>query len=240
MKAADAIFLKENRDRLRSRFVANGFEGFCREEVLELILSYAAPKKDPRLLSGELLKRFKGLRGILDASPDELRQTGFFSESGCVMLKLLKEAAGAYLNERIIGREVLTDAGGLLDYLGLTLSGERIEKFLAVYLNARNEALAIEVLHEGTINQTVVYPRKAIEMAFKHNARAVIFVHNHPSGDPTPSNMDRQLTKVLDRAAAAVDLTVLDHVIIGRSGHYSAREHGWSMGMSMHHRAASP
>ena len=240
LKASDAVFLKEHRDRLRARFAAHGFDGFCKEEILELVLSYAAPKKDPRLLSEELLKRFKGLRGLLDATPEELGQTGCFAESGYVFLKLLKEAAGAYLNERITGEEIITDARGLLDYLTLTLSGERIEKFLAVYLNARNEALAVEVLHEGTINQTVVYPRKAIERAFKHNARAVIFVHNHPSGDPTPSGMDRQLTKVLDRAAAAVDLTVLDHIIIGRSGHHSAREHGWVMGFPMHHRAASP
>ena len=240
MKAADAIFLKEHRDRLKARFITGGFEGFRKEEVLELILCYAAPKKDPRLLAGELMTSFKGLRGLLDATPEEIAKTGCFAESGAVFLKLVKEAAGVYLNERIIGENIITDTRGLLDYLTMTLSGERIEKFLAVYLNAKNEALALEVLHEGTINQTVVYPRQAIERAFKHNARAVIFVHNHPSGDPTPSGMDRQLTKVLDRAASAVDLKVLDHIVIGRSGHFSAREHGWSMGYPMHHRAASP
>lgn len=240
MKACDSAFLKEHRERLKARFMAGGFEGFCKEEVLELILSYAAPKKDPRQLSGELMARFKGLRALLDATPEEIKETGCLNESGCVFLKLLKESAGAYLGERVIGENVIKNAGRLIDYLSLTLSGERIEKFLAVYLNAKDEALAVEVLHEGTINQTVVYPRKVIERAFRHNASAVIFVHNHPSGDPTPSGMDRQLAKALDRAASAVDLNVLDHIIVGRSGHYSIREHGWVTGSPMHHRAASP
>jgi DNA repair protein RadC len=114
-----------------------------------------------------------------------------------------------------------------LDYLNMTLSGERVEKFMAIYMNSKNEVLAVEVLHEGTINQTVVYPRKAIEKAFRHNAHSVIFVHNHPSGDASPSGLDRELAGVLERAAEAVDLVVHDHLIIGRDKHFSARENGW-------------
>ncbi len=115
----------------------------------------------------------------------------------------------------------------LLEYLNMTLSGERIEKFLAVYLNCANEIIAVETLFEGTINQTAVYPRKVVEKALKHNAHAVIFVHNHPSGDSAPSETDKQLTVVLERAARAIDLNVVDHIIIGRGPHFSAREKGW-------------
>lgn len=210
------------------------------ERIFELIVSYAAPRKDPRAVSDRLLKRFRSLKGVLDASPEELRTEGSLGDDGIVLVKLLKEAAGAYLKERSIGQEIESGMADLLDYLCLTLSGERVEKFLAVYMGFGKEVVAIEVLHEGTINQTVVYPRKAIEMAFRHNARSVIFVHNHPSGDPTPSSQDRQLTRVLDRAAAAVDILVLDHLIIGRDSHWSARENGWSMGLPFSCIAASP
>ncbi|HBG47204.1 MAG TPA: hypothetical protein DDW94_09490 [Deltaproteobacteria bacterium] len=230
----------KERNDLRSRFKAGGPVRLCKEEILELIVSYAAPRKDPVAASAQLLKRFRNLRGVMDAASDELKGAACLGDNAAIFIKLLKEAAGAYLKERALGRSVETDPAGLLDYLSLTLSGERVEKFLAVYLGLKKEVVAVEVLHEGTINQTVVYPRKAIERAFRHNAHGVIFVHNHPSGDPTPSGMDRQLAKVLDRAAAAVDLFVHDHLIIGRNSRFSAREHGWMMGYPLHHRAASP
>ena len=156
------------------------------------------------------------------------------TENTAVLLKLMKDMAGEYLKERMKGKDVIACPEDVLDYLNLTLSGEKVEKFMAIYLNPKNEILGVEILHEGTINQTVVYPRKAIELAFRHNASSVIFVHNHPSGDATPSNVDRQLAKVLDRAALAVDLLVHDHLIVGRDSHFSARESGWFAGYPTH------
>lgn len=198
--------------------------------VLEQLLSYAVKEKDIPEVSGGLMKRFKGLRGVLDASHEELKDSGWLTENGAVFLKFAKEAAGVYLKERMMGKDAVRNMKCVLDYLNLTLSGERIEKFLAVYLNSKNEVISVDVLHEGTINQTVVYPRKAIERAFRHKASAIIFVHNHPSGDSTPSAMDRQLARTLDGAAAAVDLSVIDHIVIGKNRHFSAREHGWMSG----------
>lgn len=220
-----------DRGSLRKRFKEGALEGFQKQEILELLLSYAVPKKDVKALSAGLIQKFKGLRGVLDANPEELRSAGGLNEGAAILLKVLKETSGVYLKERMMGKDVVRNQKEVLDYLSITLSGERVEKFLAIYLNSRNEVLATDTLHEGTINQTVVYPRKAIERAFKHNARAVIFVHNHPSGDATPSNVDRQLTKALDRAALAVDLIVHDHLIIGRNKHFSARENGWIIGL---------
>ena len=98
---------------------------------------------------------------------------------------------------------------------------------MVIYLSTKNEVIEVETLEEGTINQTAVYPRKIIEGALKHNASALIFVHNHPSGDPTPSKTDRQLTEDLKRAASTIDITVHDHIIIGRNSHFSGRENGW-------------
>ncbi|MBI5238446.1 MAG: DNA repair protein RadC, partial [Deltaproteobacteria bacterium] len=220
----------EHKRRLKDRFKKGALEGFHDYEILELLLTYALPKKDVRHQAKSLLKRFKGVRGVFDATVEELRSMDGVGENAVLLVKLVKDVTGAYLRERMMGSDCVRCTKDVLDYLNLTLSGERVEKFLAIYLNARNEVLAVETLHEGTINQTAVYPRKAIEKAFKHNARSVIFVHNHPSGDATPSNVDKQLTRVLDRAALAVDLIVHDHLIIGKNKHFSARDNGWIIG----------
>jgi len=223
-------FNREYRKRLRERFEKNSFDGFHNHEILEFLLAFAVQGRDPRPLARALIKRFKSLRGVFDATHDELKGVNGMGDNAIVLVRLLKEVAAVYLKERMMGKDVMRSQKDVLDYLNFFLSGERVEKFLAIYLNSRNELLAIETLHEGTINQTVVYPRKAIEKAFKHNAHSVIFVHNHPSGDPTPSNVDWQLTGVLDRAAQAVDLIVHDHIIIGRNKHFSTRDNGWIAG----------
>ena len=221
---------KERKKRLKERFKAGSLDSFHNLEILELLLAYAVPGKDIKALAAALIQRFKSFRAVFDASQEDLRTVPGMGESAALLIRLIKDMAGVYLRERLSGKDLIRNPKDVLDYLNLTLSGERVEKFLAIYLNSRNELLAIETLHEGTINQTVVYPRKAIEKAFKHNAKAVIFVHNHPSGDSTPSGVDRQLTKTLDRAALAVDIIVHDHIIIGKSNHFSARENGWIIG----------
>lgn len=221
---------KKHGKSLRENLQKGALDGFNGIEILDLILSYAVQKGDVKAISRALVHKFKGLRGVFDATAEELRSFSGVGENAAVLIKLMKEAAGVYLKERMMGKDVIRCPKDVIEYLHLTLSGERVEKFLAIYLNSRNEALAVEILHEGTINQTVVYPRKAIEKAFKHNAYGMIFVHNHPSGDATPSETDRQLAKVLDRAALAVDLAVHDHLIIGKTRHFSARENGWITG----------
>jgi DNA repair protein RadC len=227
IRADKAHVGREYKKILKERFKSYSLEGFHNHEVLELLLTYAAPGKDVKALARSLLERFGGLRGIFDAPAGELREVSGMGENAAVLIRLVKDVAGVYLRERMMGRDIISCAGDALDYLNLVLSGERVEKFLAIYLSAKNEVLAIETLHEGTINQTMVYPRKAIERAFKCNARGVIFVHNHPSGDATPSEVDRQLAGVLDRASLAVDIIVHDHIIIGRDRHFSVRKNGW-------------
>ena len=224
------VAYSEYRKRLKERFRKGALDGFYNYEVLELFLTYAVPKKDVKPLAGRLFDRFKGLRGVFDASVDELREVDGVTENAALLIKLVRDVCGVYLKERMMGTDIIRSPKEALDFLNITLSGERIEKFLAIYMNSRNEVVSVETLHEGTINQTAVYPRKAIEQAFKYSASAVIFVHNHPSGDANPSNIDLQLINMLDRAAIAVDLVVHDHLIIGRNSHFSARENGWVMG----------
>jgi len=218
---------KGHRERLRKRFLKSGLSGFHDYEIIELLLTYALCRRDVKPLAKALIERFGGLRGVFDASLEDLRSIKGIGKSSAVLIKLLKVGADEYLKEKIKGKEVLSSLGDVLDYFRHALSGEKIEKFMAVYLNTKNRIVGTEVLHEGTIDQAAVYPRQVIEGAIRNAASAIIFVHNHPSGDPSPSPEDRAITESLSRAAAAVDIAVHDHVIIGCNSHFSARRSGW-------------
>lgn len=196
-------------------------------EAIERLLSFVVPPKKAGQLARKLHDEFGSLRALLDAPAEELNSIEGLGEKAVSLLMLMKPLAGSYLMEKLVDRDIIKDHRDVINYLKLTLSGERIEKFLGLYLNSRNELLAAEVLHEGTLTHAVVYPRKVIELAIRHSASSVIFVHNHPSGDPSPSVADYQLMRCLEKASLAVDLTVHDHIIIGRNSHFSARARGW-------------
>ncbi len=216
-----------HRQRLREKFLKAGITGLHDYEVVELLLTYAIPRMDVKPVAKDLIRRFKGLRGVLDAEVDELVEIPGMGEHSAGLIKLTKGLGSAYLEERVLGADVMSSPKEVVDFLTSKLAGERVEKFLALFLSSKNEVLAIETINEGTINQTAVYPRKVIEHALRHNARSIIFVHNHPSGDPTPSKSDIKLTKELEDAARTVDILVHDHIIIGRNSHHSLRDSGW-------------
>lgn len=216
-----------HRKRLRERFKKTGLVGLHDYEFIELLLTYAIPQKDVKPIAKELIQQFNGTKGIFDASIEELTSVTGIGERAATLIKLLKEGATFYLKTRIKGKEVLSSPQDVFDFCHHAISGEKNEKFMVIYLSTKNEVIEVETLEEGTINQTAVYPRKIIEGALKHNASALIFVHNHPSGDPTPSKTDRQLTEDLKKAASTIDITVHDHIIIGRNSHFSGRENGW-------------
>lgn len=196
-------------------------------EMLEALLSFAVPARKTGPLARSLKERFGGIRGVLDASGEELVKVEGMNDKAASIIMLMKPLARTYLKERIADRDIIKDPRDVINYLRLTLYGEKVEKFMGLYLNSRNELLAVEVLHEGTLTHALVYPRKVIELAMKHNASSVIFVHNHPGGDPSPSMADCLLMRSLEKAAATVDITVHDHMIIGRNRHFSARANGW-------------
>lgn len=219
-----------HRQRLRDKFVSSGVEGFHDYELIELLLTYAIPRRDVKPIAKSLLARFKSYKGVMDATVEELQSVDGVGENAAVLISLIKASGTYYLQENMLNKDFVKSPEEVIDYLRIALSGEKVEKFLALFLSSKNEVLGIEVLHEGTIDQTKIYPRKAIEKAFKHNARSIIFVHNHPSGDPTPSTSDRMITRSLEQAAQSVDIKVHDHIIIGRNSHFSGRENGWIRG----------
>lgn len=218
---------KGHRLRLREKFNRAGTTALNDYEILELLLTYAIPRRDVKPIAKDLIKNFKTLRGVMDAPLDELEMVEGIGENAATLFKLAKELSKLYLKEKTFHKDVLDSPKAVMDYLNVALSGERVEKFMALYLNSKNEILEIETLFEGCIDRSLVSPRKVIEMAFKHNAKSIIFVHNHPSGDPTASKDDITITKDLVRAAKAVDIAVHDHIIVGKGSHVSGRKEGW-------------
>ena len=212
--------------RLAERFEDEDLEGFSDCEALELILSFIIPSKYVHAMTKKMIKNFGGFRGVLDATQNDFELIGIEKKT-VAMLRLIKEAGKFYSKKKIMGKDAIHSQNDVLEFLKMFLSGERSEKFLAIYLNTKNEVLGVEILHEGSIDQVCIYPRKAIEYAFKYNARGLIFAHNHPNGDPSPSRADRELTKVMIATALAVDIIVHDHIIIGMNSHFSGKEHGW-------------
>lgn len=208
-------------------FLKSRLDDFRKDEVLEFILSLVLSERRSKALAGRLIENYKTIRGVFDAPIEELELIDGMNNKTLILVKIVKEFAALYLKEKIIERDVLSSQQDVLKFLNLALSSEKVEKFYVIYLNSKNEMLGMEMVNEGSINHTVVHPRKIIEGAFKYNAISLIFVHNHPSGDATPSYNDFQLTKNLVEAVSVVDINVHDHIIVGKNTYFSGRERGW-------------
>ena len=210
-----------HRKRLRERFRKNGAEGMHDYEMLELLLTYAIPRKDVKPYAKDLIKRFGSLSGVLDAGQKELEGVAKIGPVSSTLIRLVKELCGAYLAEKIKGREMLSSPQAVLDFARMKLAGLPHEAFMVIFLNAKNRVLDYKVLQEGTVDRAVIYPRRIVEEALAQHAAGIIFVHNHPSGDAQPSPEDKQLTRSLVEAARTIDLRVLDHLIVGKEGYCS-------------------
>jgi DNA repair protein RadC len=193
--------------------------------VVELILTYALARIDTKPLAKDLLKVFGSLRGIIEAPVEALIKIPGISEHGALLFKLLKASSERYLRDRLLApQNVITSPSDLIAYCQSKMGWLKDEQFRLIYLNTRNQIIEEEVLQEGTVDQTVVYPRKVMERALQVKATALILVHNHPGGSPYPSPEDRELTRTLAQAARNLQIKVHDHLIIGREGHFSFLE----------------
>jgi len=210
--------------RLRQRFGRGGAEAFLDYELLELLLTFAITNGDLKQRSKDLISRFRSLRGVLDADPAELKKIDGIGEKSAILIRLVKELMLAYLDEQMQKRDVLSSPQAVLDFARTKLAGLPHEAFMVIYLDVKNHVLDHEVLHEGTVDRAIVYPRRVLESAIKHNAVGLILSHNHPSGDPAPSQEDKHLTRAVTEAARTIEIRVLDHVIVGRNGYFSFQE----------------
>jgi DNA repair protein RadC len=214
-----------HRKRLREKFLKSGLAGFHGYEIIELLLTLGTPRRDCKEQAKEAMTKFKTLRGVLDASHVELQQIKGIGPHSVFGLKLVQEVAREYLKEKILDKPVYKSAKEIFDFLYHSMRDLKKEVFKVIYLNSQNQILEVEDLFTGTVNSSVVSPREVMESAIRYGAVAMIFVHNHPSGDPEPSNSDRALTRELVFAAGVMQITVLDHIIIGDNRYYSfARE----------------
>jgi DNA repair protein RadC len=221
-----------HRRRLREKFLSAGLAGFHDYEVIELLLTLATPRKDCKEMAKAALKQFKSLPGVLDATDKALLEIDGLGPTNIFGLKLIKAVADRYLEHRVIDRDPIHNAKELFDYLYHRLRHRHRECFQVLFLDARNKVMEMETLFEGTLTASAVYPREVVSAALNHHAAALIFVHNHPSGDPAPSPEDIDLTRRLVFACKVSGVTVHEHLIVGNNCYYSFAEHGHIARMS--------
>lgn len=215
-----------HRKRLRDRFLESGLDGFADYEVIELLLTLATPQKDCKQAAKAALIRFKTLQGVLDAAPADLCQVPGIGLTNLFGLKLVPAVSRRYLKRHLEGKHALSNSRELFDFLAHTIRDKKTECFVAIYLDAKNRVIAAETLFSGTVSASAVYPREVVKAALAHSAVAVIFAHNHPSGDPAPSADDLAITRKLIQACKLMGIVVHDHLIIAAEGYYSFADHG--------------
>lgn len=210
-----------HRKRLRERFSAAGTAGMHNYELIELVLTYAIPRRDVKPVAKELIGRFKNIAGIFDADLKELCEIRGLSANSAVLISLMRQLCSEYLAEKMSGKDVVSSPESVFNFARMKLSSLKDEAFLVIYVNTKNHVIDYEIVNEGTVDQAVIYPRNVIKKALAKNAGGLILVHNHPSGECEPSAHDIALTGAVRDAAKAMDIRLLDHIIVGRSNYLS-------------------
>lgn len=215
-----------HRDRLRQRFLKNGPEGVADYELLEMLLFSAIPRRDVKPLAKQLLAVFGSLAGVLGAAPAELEKVKGVSGNTAALIKVVHALHQRALRGQVMQKPMLASWQKLVDYCTVAMAEEKREQFRVLFLNRKNQLIADEVQQTGTVDHAPVYPREIVKRALELGATAMILVHNHPSGDPTPSDSDIAMTEEIIRAAVVLDIMVHDHLIISRSGYTSFKSMG--------------
>jgi len=194
---------------------------FSEYELLEMVLFWSNPRKDVKPLSKLLLKEFGGITDVINATKDKLLQISGVTESTYTNFALMRELVSRMLQHGVIKKNILSSWNTLIDYLKVTMSHTKTEQFRILFLNKKNIMIADELQTIGTVDQTPVYPREIVKRALFHEASAIILIHNHPSGNPTPSKADIELTNSITQACSSIGVSVHDHVIIAGNEFYS-------------------
>lgn len=216
-----------HRKRLRERYRAEGLERFAPHEVIELLLCYGRARGDVNPLAHRLLETFGTLKGVFEATPDQLMAVEGVGEETATLLSLTVPLFRRYSACLCEERRTLDSTEAAEAYCAALLAGRRHECFYVISVSAKNTVIGERMIAEGSLDAVPAYPRRVAEAALNHNASGVILCHNHPSGDCTPSREDVQLTAKLKKALEALDIRLLDHVVVGAAGTYSMAAHGW-------------
>jgi DNA repair protein RadC len=215
-----------HRDRLRARFLENGPEALQDYELLELVLFMAIPRRDVKPLAKDLLKKFGSLPALLNAPVEEILKIEGISDNTAIALKAITATAHRMMKRELMNQPILNSWARLMDYCTSTMAHETREHFRILFLNKKNEMIADEIQGSGTVDHTPAYPREIMKRALELGATAMILLHNHPSGDPKPSEADIDMTRLIMRAAEPFEIVVHDHVIISKNGYTSLKNLG--------------
>ncbi|RED28003.1 DNA repair protein RadC [Rhodopseudomonas thermotolerans] len=220
---AEAPHYHGHRERLRERFREAGADALSDYELLELVLFRALPRRDVKPLAKALIARFGSFAEAVNAPAERLREVSGLGEVAILEIKLIAAAAARVTKGQVKQRTVLSSWSAVIDYCRTTMAFADKEQFRILFLDKRNQLIADELQQVGTVDHTPVYPREIVKRGLELSATAVIMVHNHPSGDPTPSQADIQMTKSIVAIAEPLGIAVHDHIIVGKNGHASLK-----------------
>ncbi|MDE2198982.1 MAG: DNA repair protein RadC [Rhodospirillales bacterium] len=224
--ASTPIGAEGHRARLRHRLLSAGPAALADYELLELVLCLALPRRDTKPIAKSLIARFGSFAAAIAAPLNDIRAVEGIGDAGAAALKTVQAAALALIRAEVTGQPVLSNWDRLTEYLTAMMARERIEQFRVLFLDTRNRLLADEAQARGTVNHTPVYPREVVKRALELQATALILVHNHPTGDPSPSREDVEMTREVRRAAEALSIVLHDHIIVGNGATLSFRREG--------------
>lgn len=219
-------YIKDHRQRLRERFVSGGADAMPDYELLELVLFRAIPRQDVKPLARMLIETFGDFNAVLTARPGALTEVKGVGAAVVTELKIVEAAAQRLARSRVMQRHAISSWDALVDYCHTVMAHRDTEQFRILFLDTKNVLIADEEQAKGTIDHVPVYPREVVKRALELNAASIILVHNHPSGDPTPSSTDIEMTAQIANAAFALDIRIHDHLIIGKSRELSFRAEG--------------
>lgn len=215
-----------HRARLRKRLLEGGGEALLDHEIVEYLLATAIPRRDTKPLAKRLIAEFGGMGGLFAADAEALSRVDGVGEGAVAAIKIVQAAAVRLLRAEIVDRPVLGSWQALLDYLRADMAHAMIERVRVLHLNSKNHLIRDELMSEGSINEAAIHVREVIRRAIDLGSAAIILVHNHPSGDPSPSRQDIALTREIVEAGRGLGIAVHDHVIVGTQGHASLRALG--------------
>ncbi len=215
-----------HRDRLRERFLEGGANAVPDYELLELLLFAAIPRRDLKPLAKALIAEFGSFADVIAAPRERLIEIKGLGENAVTQLKIVEAAALRLSRANVLGKPALSSWQAVLDYCTAAMARNACEEFRVLFLDRKNVLIADEKQSKGTVDHTPVYPREIVKRALELSASAIILVHNHPSGDPTPSRADIEMTREIVAAAKALRIAVHDHIVIGRAGHASFKALG--------------